>query len=91
MTNPFAYVVIGALAILVLVVGQRSKGFNPFLTAMTQILVVVAAVALVKPLGIRSVIALGVAYYGGFFMGRAFEGEKAKPKQVAPPRARRRN
>lgn len=86
MSDIGAYIAIGALAVLLLIVAGRTTGMNPLLTATAQILVVVAAVALVDPLGAKPVIALVVAYYGGFFMGRAFEQEKAKPRREVPPR-----
>lgn len=89
MTSPGAYVVIGVLAVAVLALALRSRGMNPILAALAQILVVVAAVTLVDPLGAKAVVALGIAYYTGFFMGRAFEQEQAKPGKTAPPRARR--
>ena len=86
MSDTAGYVSTGALAILLVVVANRSTGLNPLLTAVAQILVVVAALALVNPLGAKAVIALVVAYYAGFFMGRAFEQEKGKPRKEAPPR-----
>jgi hypothetical protein len=82
-TNPGAYLAIAVLAVLVLAL--RTRGMNPVLAALAQVLVVVAAVALIDPLGIKPVIALGIAYYAGFFMGRAFEQEGAT-RRTAPPR-----
>lgn len=86
MSDTAGYVVTGALAVLLLVVANRSSGLNPLLTAVAQVLVVVGAITLVDPLGAKPVIALVIAYYAGFFMGRAFEQEKAKPRREAPPR-----
>jgi hypothetical protein len=86
MSDTAGYVVTGALAILLLVVANRSTGLNPLLTAVAQVLVVVGAIALIEPLGAKPVVALVIAYYAGFFMGRAFEQEKAKPRKEAPPR-----
>lgn len=86
MSDAGAYVAIGALAVLLLIVANRSTGMNPLLAGVAQILVVVAAIALIEPLGAKPVIALVIVYYAGFFMGRAFEQEKAKPRREAPPR-----
>lgn len=88
MTGPGAYVAIAALAIVVLVVALKSRGMNPGLTITSQLLVVIAAVTLVDPLVGKAIVALGIAYYTGFFMGRAFEQEKSKPKPAVPPRRR---
>ena len=76
----------GALAILLVFVASRSNGVSPILAAVSQVLVVVGGIALIEPFGAKPVIALGIAYYAGFFMGRAFEQEKAKPRKEAPPR-----
>jgi hypothetical protein len=86
MSDTVAYVLVGALAIVLLVVANKTTGMNPLLAAIAQILPFVAAVGLVEPLGTKPAIALVVAYYSGFFMGRAFEQEKAKPREVIPPR-----
>lgn len=86
MSDTAGYVATGALAILLLVVAARSNGMNPILAGVAQVLVVVAAIAFVEPLGAKPVVALVVAYYAGFFMGRAYEQEQAKPRQQAPPR-----
>jgi hypothetical protein len=86
MSDTAAYVATGVLAILLVVVGTRSNGMNPLLAGVAQVLVVVAAIALIEPLGAKPVIALGIAYYAGFFMGRAFEQEKNKPRKEAPLR-----
>ena len=83
--SPGVYIAIGVLAVVVLTLALRSTGMNPVFAALAQILVVVAAVALVDPLGAKPVIALGIAYYAGFFMGRAFEQEQAK-RTPSPPR-----
>jgi hypothetical protein len=85
-TGPGAYIAIGILAVAVLVLALRSSGMNPVLAALAQILVVVAAVTLIDPLGAKAVIALGITYYAGFFMGRAYEQEQRK-RTPAPPRA----
>jgi NhaP-type Na+/H+ or K+/H+ antiporter len=89
MSDTAAYVAIGALAVVLVVVANRTTGMNPITAGIAQVLVVVAAVALVEPLGAKPVIALVVAYYAGFFMGRAFEQEKAKPRTEIPPRRAR--
>ena len=86
MSDATAYVVIAALAILLLFLAASTKGLNPALTVIAQLLPLVAAAALVEPLVAKAVVALVVAYYAGFFMGRAFEQEKAKPRREAPPR-----
>jgi len=86
MSDTAAYITTGALAVLLVVLGTRSNGMNPILAGVAQVLVVVAAIALIEPLGAKPIIALGIAYYSGFFMGRAFEQEKAKPRKEAPPR-----
>lgn len=86
MSDTAGYLATGALAILLLVVAARSNGMNPVLAAVAQVLVVVAALALIDPLGAKPVVALVVAYYAGFFMGRAYEQEQAKPRREAPPR-----
>jgi hypothetical protein len=86
MSDTTAYVVIGALALLLLVVANRSSGLNPILAGVAQLLPFVAAIALVEPLEAGPIVALVVTYYAGFFMGRAFEQEKAKPRKEAPPR-----
>jgi hypothetical protein len=86
MSDTVAYVVIGILAVLLVIVANRSTGMNPLLAGIAQLLPVVAAIALIEPLGAEPIVALIVAYYGGFFMGRAFEQEKAKPRREAPPR-----
>jgi hypothetical protein len=83
--SPGAYIAIGILAVVVLTLALRSNGMNPVLAALAQILVVLAAVALIDPLGAKPIIALGITYYAGFFMGRAFEQEQAK-KTSAPVR-----
>jgi NhaP-type Na+/H+ or K+/H+ antiporter len=86
MPDTAGYIATGALAVLLLVVAARSKGMNPLLAAIAQVLVVVAALALVEPLGAKPVVALVIAYYAGFFMGRAYEQEQAKPRKAIPPR-----
>jgi CHASE2 domain-containing sensor protein len=86
MSDTVAYLAIAALAVLVMIVANRTSGMSPLLSALAQILVVVAAVTMIEPLGAKPVVALVVAYYGGFFMGRAFEQEKAKPRREALPR-----
>ena len=85
MTSPGAYIALPTLAVVVLVLALRTDGMSPVLAALAQLLVVVAAVALIDPLGAKPVIALGITYYAGFFMGRAFQQEQAK-KTPAPPR-----
>jgi hypothetical protein len=86
MSDTVAYLVVAGLAILVVIVANRATGMNPLLAGLAQIMVFVAAVALIEPLDAKPIVALVVAYYGGFFMGRAFEQEKAKPRREAPPR-----
>lgn len=86
MSDTVAYLVIGVLALLLVIVANRSNGLNPLLAGIAQILPVVAALALIEPLVGKALVALVVAYYSGFFMGRAFEQEKAKPRREAPPR-----
>ena len=86
MSDTAGYVVTGALAVLLIVVAARSHGMNPILAAVAQVLVVVAALALIEPLGAKPIVALGIAYYAGFFMGRAYEQEQAKPRKEIPPR-----
>jgi NhaP-type Na+/H+ or K+/H+ antiporter len=89
MSDAAGYVLTGVLAILLLVVASRSRGMSPLLAAVGQVLVVVAAIALVEPLGAKPIIALVIAYYAGFFMGRAYEQEQAKPRKEIPPRRSR--
>ena len=87
MTSPAAYVAIAVLAALVLALALRTTGMSPLLAALAQLLVVVAAIALIDPLGPKPVIALGIAYYAGFFMGRAFHQEQGR-REPAPARRR---
>jgi hypothetical protein len=87
MTSPGAYIAIPLLAGIVLVLALRTNGMSPVLAALAQILVVVTAVAFIDPLGAKAVIALGITYYAGFFMGRAFQQEQAKKTPAAPRKA----
>ena len=89
MSDTAGYALTAALAVLLVVVASKSNGMNPILAVVAQVLVLVAAIALIEPLGSKPIIALGVTYYAGFFMGRAFEQEKAKPRKEAPPRKAR--
>ena len=89
MTTPGQYLLIAILAAVVLALSLRGRGMNPVLAALAQVLVVVAAVVLVKPLDAKPIVALGIAYYAGFFMGRAFEQEQTL-KKPAPPRPKSR-
>jgi hypothetical protein len=88
MTTPGAYLLIAILAVAVLGLALRTRGMNPILAALAQVLVVVAAVSLVDPLGGKAIIALGITYYAGFFMGRAFQQEQEKPDKASPPRTK---
>jgi hypothetical protein len=84
-TSPGSYIAIAVLGVLVLVLALRTNGMSPVMAALAQLLVVVAAVTLVDPLGAKAVIALGITYYAGFFMGRGFQQEQLK-KTPAPAR-----
>jgi hypothetical protein len=78
MPDAVVYIVIAAAGVLLVLVGRRTTGPNPIVTVGGQLLMVFAAVELISPLTTSAIVAVGVAYYVGFFTGGAFREDKLK-------------
>jgi hypothetical protein len=76
MSDAVVYIVIAAAGLLLLLIARRTAGPNPIVTIGGQLLMVFAAVELISPLTTSAIVALGVAYYVGFFTGGAFREDK---------------